>query len=67
MKYSVELFTRPLKINRTRSNQYVWIPERHSGGEVFAAPLHVTLPVHKLVLLGLQRTKSTTNIQRVKL
>lgn len=42
----------------TRSNKYVWISERHSGGEVITTILHVTLPIHKLVLLSLRHTKS---------
>lgn len=46
------------KNNITRSNKYVWISECHSRGEVLTAILHVTLPVHKLVLLSLQQTKS---------
>lgn len=40
--------------NITRSNDDIWISQRHGGGEVLAAVLQVTLPIHKLVLLSLQ-------------
>lgn len=38
----------------TRSNDDIWISQRHGGGEVLATVLQVTLPIHKLVLLSLQ-------------
>lgn len=46
----------------TRSNKYIWISKCHSGGEVITTILHVTLPIHKLVLLSLQHTKSKIKI-----
>lgn len=42
------------KKSSTRSYDDVWIPQRHSSGEVLATVLQVTLPIDKLVLLSLQ-------------
>lgn len=47
----------PLReVKLTRPNKYVWISKCHSGGEILATILHVTLPVHKLMLLSLKHT-----------